>query len=221
MSLLNRSPEFDHLYDSEGRLQGGLSALEELAQVIANGNGNDRDQDGMDDENDEIGHAHDFPISSASHDTGSLMDSDEDMSGDDEPGSSDDDAMEEIAMYDEPQPLSAPPIANNTGLPDSSAIGHPSSPIVTVTVSPSSSPPVGPINTSDIALAKRRQSTGSDSEGSTARPRSASSRRSTKRHSVMENFGGVLVLGERLKKRFLEVNVASTLLVRSSFVLTK
>ena len=31
---------------------------------------------------------------------------------------------------------------------------------------------------------------------------------------MMENVSGPLVLGERLKKRFLEVNVGSTLLVR-------
>ena len=54
MSLLNRPAEFEHLYDSEGRLQGGLSALEELAQVIAIGSGNEQDEDGLDDdENDE------------------------------------------------------------------------------------------------------------------------------------------------------------------------
>ena len=54
MALLNRPSEYDHLYDSEGRLQGGLSALEELAQVIAIGNGSG-DNDGMDDdEEDEI-----------------------------------------------------------------------------------------------------------------------------------------------------------------------
>ena len=51
MSLLNRSPEYDHLYDAEGRLQGGLSSLEELAQVIAIGNGSG-DNDGMDDDDD-------------------------------------------------------------------------------------------------------------------------------------------------------------------------
>lgn len=209
MALLNRSAEYDHLYDSEGGLQGGLSALEELAQVIANGGGNERDQDGMDDENDEIEHSHDFPISGTSHDTGSLMDSDEDMSGDDEPGSSDDDAMEEISMYDEPQPLSAPP---SSTLPDASFERFPSS-ATPAPVSSSPSPP-NSIDTSELVLSKKRQNSGSDSEGSTARPRSSSSRRSTKRASMMENVSGPLVLGERLKKRFLEVNVGSTLLVR-------
>ena len=71
MSLLNRPSEFDHLYDSEGRLQGGLSALEELAQVIAIGAGNDHDDDILDDENDEMEPAHEFPVSAA-HDSSSL-----------------------------------------------------------------------------------------------------------------------------------------------------
>ncbi|CDO73666.1 hypothetical protein BN946_scf185014.g136 [Trametes cinnabarina] len=129
MTLLNRPPEYDHLYDSEGRLQGGLSALEELAQVIAIGNGSG-DNDGMDDdEEDEIESAHDFPVSHAP--SSALTDSDDEMSGDD-PGSSDDDAMEEIAI---------------------------------------------------------------------------SVRRSTR-----ETANGPPVLGERLKQRFLEANVASTLL---------
>ena len=154
MSLLNRSPEFDHLYDSEGRLQGGLSSLEELAQVIANGNGNEREQDGMDDENDEIERSHDFPITSTSHDTGSLMYSHEDMSGDDEPGSSDDDAMEEISMYDDPQPLSAPPLSGH-----SSSFTDTSHERVPASSSPAASPPspsVVPIDTSESTLDKRR-----------------------------------------------------------------
>ena len=41
MSLLNRPPEFDALYDEEGRLKGGLPALEDLARVIAIGSGGD------------------------------------------------------------------------------------------------------------------------------------------------------------------------------------
>ena len=112
MSLLNRPPEYHHLYDSEGRLQGGLSALEELAQVIAIGSGNDDEADDIDDENEEMEPAHEFPVSAAH--TSSSLDSDDDMS-DDEPGSSDDDAMDEIAMYEEPRPQ---PTTGPTGLPE-------------------------------------------------------------------------------------------------------
>ena len=53
MSLLNRSADYDYLYDSEGRLQGGLSALEELAQVITMGSGDEENRDNMDEGVDE------------------------------------------------------------------------------------------------------------------------------------------------------------------------
>ena len=129
MTLLNRPREFDHLYDASGRLQGGLSALEQLAQVIAIGAGGDEpDEDDMDDEDGgDVEPAHDFPVHNAQNDSSSLLDSDEDMSGDDEPGSSDDDAMEEIAMYEEPRSnvnkdslLTASPLSHASPLPSSS-----------------------------------------------------------------------------------------------------
>ncbi|KAJ2921714.1 hypothetical protein H1R20_g15377, partial [Candolleomyces eurysporus] len=94
MSLLNRPAEYSHLYDSEGRLQGGLSALEELASVIAMNNANEREQDNQDDDDDEPAPVCDFPVRAPTQDSSSL-DSDDEM---DEPGSSDDDEMEEIAI---------------------------------------------------------------------------------------------------------------------------
>ncbi|CAL1705433.1 unnamed protein product [Somion occarium] len=193
MSLLNRPSEYDHLYDAEGRLQGGLSALEELAQVIAIGAGNERDGEGMDDESDEIEPAHEFPVSTASHDSVSL-DSDDDMSGD-EPDSSDDEAMEDIAIHDESNEFSH----STSPLPETPLERFPSSSLSDPTSS----------------LAARRSNSGSDSGNSTARPRSSSSRRSTHRSSTMgsqNNISGPLVLGERLKQKFLDTNVASTLL---------
>ncbi len=204
MSLLNRAPEFDHLYDAEGRLQGGLSALEELAQVIAIGNGSG-DNDGMDDdEADEVEPAHEFPVSHAP--SSNLTDSDDDMSGD-EPGSSDDDAMEEIAMYDSPVPGTSPAPSE----PPSSVADSPAASPAASAPSPSTSP-------SDIAAFPhphhRQNSWSSDTEGPVSRPRSASSRRSTRR-STRDTLAGRPVLGERLKQRFLEANVVSTLLVRS------
>lgn len=46
MALLNRPSIHDNLYDSKGRLQGGLSALEDLAQVIQlNGTSENGDDD--------------------------------------------------------------------------------------------------------------------------------------------------------------------------------
>ncbi|KAI0797491.1 SAPS-domain-containing protein [Abortiporus biennis] len=198
MSLLNRPPEYDHLYDSEGRLQGGLSALEELAQVIAIGSGSERDQDNMEEDTEELEPAHEFPVSHVSHDSASLMDSDEDMSGDDEPGSSDDDAMEEISMYDESHAVSKSPLPETPleRFPSGSSSVFAS----VVSASPTDSTGSGP----------RRTNSGSDSE--TARPRSSSSRRSLRRATTLDTPTGPLVLGEKLKQRFLQVNVASTLL---------
>lgn len=65
--------------------------------------GEDRDQDIMDEDADEIEPAMELPVHGASHDSSSLLDSDDDMSDGDEPNSSDDDdAMEDIAMEDDP-----------------------------------------------------------------------------------------------------------------------
>ncbi|KDQ19756.1 hypothetical protein BOTBODRAFT_142481 [Botryobasidium botryosum FD-172 SS1] len=43
MSLLNRPPGYGPTYDSEGRLQGGLAALEDLARVIASASNEEQD----------------------------------------------------------------------------------------------------------------------------------------------------------------------------------
>jgi serine/threonine-protein phosphatase 6 regulatory subunit 3 len=202
MSLLNRPSEFDHLYDSEGRLQGGLSALEELAQVIAIGAGNDHDDDNIDEENEDLEPAHEFPVSAA-HDSSSL-DSDDDMSG----GSSDDDAMEDISIYDEQNPLES----STSSLPENPLERFPSA---TLSSSPMSSPSL----TNHLTPVQSRQ----DSSDSGIRPRSSSSRRSSSRRSSRRSTATEtvtlstvpsLVLGERLKLRFLETNVVSTLLVR-------
>ena len=200
MSLLNRPAEFEHLYDSEGRLQGGLSALEELAQVIAIGSGNEQDEDGLDDdENDDIEPAHEFPVSAA-HDSSSL-DSDDDMSG----GSSDDDAMEDISMYEEPNSLSN----SISSLPETPLERFPSA---TLSSSPMSSPSIDPNHLTPV------QSRQDD----LVRPRSSASRRSSSRRSSRRSTVDqsapqagppTILLGERLKLRFLESNVASTLLV--------
>lgn len=212
MSLLNRAPEYNHLYDAEGRLQGGLSALEELAQVIAIGSGSERDQDTMDDDDaEEVEPTQDFPVSSLSHDTSSLIDSDEDMSGD-EPGSSDEEAMEEIAMFDETSSSNSPQVSA-TSMPS-----PPPQPPFEGSVSPGVVAPGSPSHSplgADVASFPyhRQNSWNSDSEGTLRRPRSSSSRRSFRKSFQMDNTPGPPVLGERLKQRFLETNVLSTLLV--------
>lgn len=192
MSILNRPSEFDHLYDNMGRLQGGLSSLEELAKVISTGNDTNRDADAMDDDDDPIEPPKELPVS-----TGRPMpshDSDEDMMVE-EPGSSDDEEMEEISM-------SPPP--TNVPLPPES-----SSPVRTTVLTPPqlASPASG--SPTHIAGQKRRSASSSES-GSTHRM-SKSSRQSS-RKTLSSSTRISLPLGERLKKRFLELNVLSTLL---------
>jgi len=192
MTILNRSSEFDHLYDNMGRLQGGLSALEELAKVISIGNTAERDADAMDDREDSIEPAKELPVS-----TGRPMlslDSDEDMIVE-EPGSSDDEAMEEISMSPLPVTATLPP--------------EPASPTQnTVRTPPQSTSPVPGSPT--YTTSQKRKST--DSFGSGSIYRSKSSRQNS-RKTLSSSTRMSLPLGERLKKRFLELNVLSTLLV--------
>ena len=193
MAILNRSSEFDHLYDNMGRLQGGLSSLEELAKVISIGNGADRDADAMDDREDSTEPANELPVS-----TGRPMlshDSDEDMIVE-EPGSSDDEAMEEISMS--PLPMNAP-------LPPES-----SSPVQSTVRTPPQSTSPAP-DSPTYTTSQKRKST--DSFGSGTVHRMSKSSRQNSRKTLSSSTRMSLPLGERLKKRFLELNVLSTLLV--------
>jgi serine/threonine-protein phosphatase 6 regulatory subunit 3 len=203
MSILNRSPEFNHLYDSEGRLQGGLHALEELAQVIAIGSGDKQDRDTMDEDNDETEPALELPVSNASQNSPSLIDSDEDMSSDDDdPGSSDDDAMEEIAMYDDPSPSG-----------NRSASPSPQPPMI-VPSSPNAASLPAPSEIAAQGAAQRSSSFQSSDSDSLRTKTSSHSRRSSKRRNTIEGSLESLVSpGEKLKRRFLDVNVLATLLV--------
>ena len=203
MSILNRSPEYNHLYDSDGRLQGGLHALEELARVIAIGSGEKRDHDTMDEDNDETEPALELPVSNASRNSPSFIDSDEDMSSDDDdPGSSDDDAMEEIAMYDDPSP---------SGNPTASPLPQPP---VAVPSSPNLASLTSPTEIAAQGATQRSTSFQSSDSDSLRTKTSSHSRRSSKRRNTVEGSLEIMVSpGERLKRCFLDVNVLSTLLV--------
>lgn len=208
MSLLNRPVAYNHLYDSEGRLQGGLAGLEELSQVIALNNSNDdRQEDDMNEENDESEPAHEFPISRNPIQHSPSLDSDDDMSDDgDEPGSSDDDAMEEIAMYDEPQSqLELSPLHTELSLSQPSVLMSPS-PIYS-SPSPSSSP-------SSCSPIINPFSPPPDVDSSRPPPRSRhGSRRSSRRRATIDSsIDSLLPIGEQMKQRFLDVDVLGTLL---------
>jgi serine/threonine-protein phosphatase 6 regulatory subunit 3 len=210
MSLLNRSTEYNHLYDKEGRLQGGLSALEELAQVIAISSGEDNKHDDVPDEADETEPALELPVSNASHDANSLLDSDEDMSDDDdhEPGSSDDDeSMEEIAMDDEPPIVAPRPRATSVPPPDlpPSSIHEQQLP-----------PPLAIESPLPMSPSRRLLALSGDSDSSLTNGRRSvtNSMRSVKRYSsVTGSTPSAMPIGERLKKKFLDLNVLGTFLV--------
>ncbi|KAH9484467.1 Extragenic suppressor of kinetochore protein 1 [Psilocybe cubensis] len=206
MSLLNRSALFSRVYDSEGRLQGGLAGLEELAQVIALNSGNDRESDEMDESPDEPTPSLAFPVRHPSGDSPSL-DSDDDMTGsDDEPGSSDDEAMEEIAMYDEP--LSPIPFAQP--LPSSSTMAVASSPEA---LSLSSSPQTD--SKASLNVPNPGSSPESDGPGMSGRSSGRGSRRSSRsrrRHTMEQSTETLLPVGEQLKRRWLDQNILGTMI---------
>jgi len=210
MSLLNRSADYDYLYDSEGRLQGGLSALEELAQVISMGSEDDN-RDNMDEEVDEgvdeVEPALEFPVHGAPQDSSSLLDSDEDMSDDDGPGSFDDDPMEDITGSGELKSTDGGSKPKSGGIPPS----HTRSPVDTGEASPP--------GTTTPGGSKRPRRKGSNqsigSEGSTIGRRSTGSRRSLNRLTLgdISQSGLAIPVGERLKHKMLDDNVLTTILV--------
>ena len=210
MSLLNRPPEFDHLYDDEGRLRGGLSALEDLARVIAIGSGND-DQSDMDAEGEDIEPAQELPVHVGSADmNGHTSDDDEDMSPSGSHSSTDDDVMEEIDMADEIHTASPPPISPQ----EDDVAEHP--PFV-IPSSPDAQYDAPSPDATPSAVKRRRSSssrTGSDRSSLRSRQGSVGSRRSFKRSILGErDSSDFLPVGDKLKQRFSETRVLSTLLV--------
>ena len=207
MSLLNRSSDYDYLYDSEGRLQGGLSALEELAQVITMGSGDEDNRDNMDEVVDEIEPALEFPVHGAPQDSSSLLDSDEDMSDDEGPGSFEDDPMEDITGSGELK-------STDGGSKPKLGPSHSRSPAGTGATLVS--PGVDTATSSGSAPPRRKSSNQSiGSEGSTVGRLSAGSRRSSKRLTLADSSqsGLAVPVGERLKHRMLDDNILATILV--------
>lgn len=200
MSLLNRSAEFNRLYDAQGKLQGGLHALEDLANVISAANGADRPGDPSGSDKDEVEPALELPVAS-SHTAVSGMNSDDDDMSDDH-ASSDEDVMEEVAMSED--------------LTHSGTFSTPPGTPPTLTLSPA-------IMTSELStdvspkprkISRRKNS--SSSESSAKRQRSTSSTSPQTFRSSMHLANSVQILsvsaGQRLKQKFLDLSVLSTLL---------
>ncbi|EJD02211.1 SAPS-domain-containing protein, partial [Fomitiporia mediterranea MF3/22] len=216
MSLLNRPPEFDALYDDEGRLKGGLSAMEDLARVIAIGSGAE-DQSGMDGDGDEMEPAQELPIHSTDLSSLEYSDEDEDMSAGDDSSSAGEERMDEIDMNEDNRNSSPPPVSpRDADTPiDRSPLAVASSPLA-VTSSPLAVSMPAPNELSPLGQAIPRSQTrspsvtGSDRSSIISRPASTGSRR-MKRSGMMGN-SGYLPVGDKLKQRFSETRVLSTLL---------
>ncbi|KAF9218360.1 SAPS-domain-containing protein [Gyrodon lividus] len=197
MSLLNRSSEHDYLYDNEGRLQGGLSALETLARVIALGSVDEREREVAEDLHDDVEPALELPVTNPSRGS-SLLDSDDDMS--DEPGSSDDDAMEEIVMDDDP-----PKDHYST---DDSQLEQ--SPMVVFSPNPSSSPSPSEL-AAQAATKWSPAGTSSSEENITSKAICGLSRKTSRRTATLD-VSPEIPVGEKMKQCFLDASVLSTLL---------
>ena len=86
MSVLNRPPKYDELYDEQDRLWGDLAAFEGLAQVISLNQMGDRERGPI--ETHEVESALELPVHRASRSsTSPVFSSDEEMSSDKDPGS--------------------------------------------------------------------------------------------------------------------------------------
>ncbi|KZT39264.1 SAPS-domain-containing protein [Sistotremastrum suecicum HHB10207 ss-3] len=188
MSLLNRPPGIGPKYDESGRLQGGLAALEELAQVITTSSGNTAEPDRSSESVNEIEPSKELPISGLQGRTAStsspfLSDSDDSLSGD---GS--DDGMEDIDV-DGSESDRAKVMSLETS-------GHPSVVTLPDSISGDADSPHTPSETSTV---HPPVSSGIDSPlGSEA--------------DVEMAKNPTLSSGDRLKDTFLQMNIISTLL---------
>lgn len=178
------------------------------------GSGDEDHRDNMDEGADEVEPALEFPVHGAPQDSSSLLDSDEDMSDDEGPGSFEDDPMEDIAASGEMK-------STDGGSKPKSSLLHPSH---TRSPTDAGASPVTP----EVALLPgaatpggrappRRKASNQNigSEGSTVGRRSAGSRRSSKRLILGDTSqsGLPIAVGERLKHRILDDSVLATILV--------
>ncbi|KAF8584092.1 SAPS-domain-containing protein [Ramaria rubella] len=103
MALLNRTPGTGPAYDEDGRLLGGLSALEELARVISIGNGENNNSEEANGDAQEMVEAKELPIHSSSAKSNDSLylasDSDSDLSD-----QSSDEILDEITVAEPPEP---------------------------------------------------------------------------------------------------------------------
>ncbi|CUA70095.1 Extragenic suppressor of kinetochore protein 1 [Schizosaccharomyces pombe 972h-] [Rhizoctonia solani] len=195
MSLLNRRRGFGPSYDEQGRLMGGLDALEQLARVIDPNVSSDAMMDQSLD-SDTVQDLKELPASSASTDCSSLISED---------GSVDD----EHADLEEDLASSRGSTKSSSAQPSSSSVMPPSGPSADATqegsneADPFSDPESG-VGSSDM---------------STPRTDVSSSNTSTVRHSPVAEHYGVAIdrsafepSGDILKQKMIDLNIVSTIL---------
>ena len=221
MSLLNRPSGYGPVYDEEGRLQGGLAALEELAHVIAGSS--ERESEDQEGDAEGIHEARELPVA-GQHPHPPARDYDEDEDEDSDDSISDDDSEDDSGSSRDEEPRA----------PETRRLGHhsrqPSGTDLTPPVTPpalpnSPTPPVmvpasptphlasSPTLLTSSPSSSRASKTPSPSH-TASRKASMNLRASGSRsNSHMGHSTVNEPVGDRLKRRYLELNVASTLLV--------
>jgi serine/threonine-protein phosphatase 6 regulatory subunit 3 len=232
MSLMSRQPGYGPVYDEQGRLQGGLSALEELARVIANG-GTPREEEDRDVGASGVADSRELPMSIDSTDCSSIM-SDED----DEDYASSTGDEEDLADSSDPERIDNPTRTEANGIsstPPPLALPPPEPITISSPVVAPASPPLA-IGSDDPDLALRTplppslpddpfidpssipSSPVSDPHPLQNSDASTSLENSTPSPDSILNSANVppepLQPGDQLKKRFLDLGVLSTLLVQ-------
>ncbi|CAE6470673.1 unnamed protein product [Rhizoctonia solani] len=195
MSLLNRRRGFGPNYDEQGRLMGGLDALEQLARVIDPNVSSDAMMDQSLD-SDTVQDTKELPVSSASTDCSSLT-SEDGVSVDDEQA----DLEEDLASSrGSTKSASAQPSSN----PVTPASGHSTDVAQDSTEADPFSDPESGVESSDM---------------STPRTDVSSSNTSTVRHSPVAEHYTVAVdrsafepSGDIMKQKMIDLNIVSTIL---------
>ncbi|KZV96148.1 SAPS-domain-containing protein [Exidia glandulosa HHB12029] len=193
MSLLNRPTSSGPVYDSVGRLTGGLSAMEELARVIAINTGDDsqRADDRVDeDEDEELSEAQELPVSTS---IASMTDSSSLLS--DSEGDLTDDGSD-VSLDEFPVSTPRPPSQSPSPSPQDSP--YQTSPII-IPSSPLESLRRGALTPSLSASGRNSRRT------SRSRSRASSAKR------IRESDREVFPIGDVVKQRFIDLNVINTM----------
>lgn len=204
MTILNRLPETGPKYDEQGRLLGGLKALEDLARVVSPGFSGDESPRGFEPPEDPAFALTESRAVPVAGDNGSVGSSDSSSTDDDGVSSVDvEDVLEDVHFDDEESPHEARKPNDSNSRPE---LAKASSSLPSHSTEKSSSRQL-----SDLSLthAPSRRSPeislpSPSSDKTVVKPES-----STPISSPPQN----LLSGDVMKQKFLDLNIVSTLLV--------